>query len=48
MAQRYLEDLANDALTAQIDQALAVAGEDGARSAAVAAGHRRLGREGDW
>lgn len=46
-AQRYLETLDHDSLTARIDQALALVGDDPDTAAAVGAGRRRLA-QGDW
>jgi hypothetical protein len=47
-AQQFLERLDAASVTAQIDQALAVAGDDDSSSAAVTAGRYRLTRENEW
>ena len=48
-AQRYLDQLDEQALTRQIDAALDLIGEDDSNAAAVAAGHRRLSAgDDDW
>jgi metal-responsive CopG/Arc/MetJ family transcriptional regulator len=47
-ARRYLAELTGQSLTAQIDQALQAAGEDGAGSVAAAPGRRRLAGESEW
>lgn len=49
-AQRYLDELDHQSLTAQIDNALQRLGKaDEATAAAVAAGHRLLGGvDDDW
>lgn len=41
-ARRYLDDLAAQSLTSQIDQALKAAGDDDSGAAAATAGRRRL------
>jgi antitoxin MazE6 len=47
-ARRYLDDLARESLTRQIDQALDLPGYDeDASSAAVSAGHQQLSAD-DW
>lgn len=47
-ARRYLDDLARESLTRQIDQALALPGyDDDASAAAASAGRRQLGDD-DW
>jgi len=47
-ARRYLDDLAEESLTQQIDEALDAAGPDDSVDAAVAAGRTRLAGEDDW
>ena len=48
-ARRYLDELAVQSLTSQIDQALQAAGDDDSSSAATAAGRRLLaGGDEDW
>jgi len=47
-ARRYLDDLAEESLTQQIDEALEAAGPDDSVDAAVAAGRTRLAGEDDW
>lgn len=48
-ARRYLDELATQSLTSQIDQALQAAGGDDSGAAAAAAGRRLLAAEdGDW
>lgn len=47
-ARRYLDELAAQSLTHQIDQALRAAGSDDAGAAAVTAGRRRLAAGDDW
>lgn len=47
-AKRYLDDLATDSLTAQINDALEVVGYDGSSVAAAAAARRRLRDEAGW
>lgn len=47
-ARRYLDELASESLTSQIDVALQVAADDDSGATAVAAGRRRLGSEDDW
>jgi metal-responsive CopG/Arc/MetJ family transcriptional regulator len=48
-ARRYLRQIEAESVTAEIDAALACAGEDDSSSVAVAAGRRRLAREPrDW
>jgi metal-responsive CopG/Arc/MetJ family transcriptional regulator len=47
-ARRYLDELASQSLTRQIDQALQVTGTDDSGAAAAAAGRRRLGARDDW
>jgi hypothetical protein len=47
-ARRYLDELAEESLTQQIDEALAAAGSDDSGAVAVAAGHDRLASENDW
>lgn len=47
-ARRYLDELASESLTSQIDLALQLTGEDDSGAAAVAAGRRRLAAGDDW
>jgi metal-responsive CopG/Arc/MetJ family transcriptional regulator len=47
-ARRYLDELASQSLTRQIDQALQAAGDDDSGAAAAAAGRRRLTAGDDW
>jgi metal-responsive CopG/Arc/MetJ family transcriptional regulator len=47
-AQRYLDQLDEDALTAGIDAAVDLIGEDDSSRAAAMAGRRRLATEDDW
>lgn len=48
-ACRYLDDLAEESLTRQIDEAVAfIGGDDESSQAAVAAGHKLLASEDDW
>jgi hypothetical protein len=47
-ARRYLDDLAEESLTQQIDEALDTAGSDDSAAVAVSAGRRRLAGEDDW
>jgi metal-responsive CopG/Arc/MetJ family transcriptional regulator len=48
-ARRYLDELAAQSLTSQIDQALQTAGDDGTGAAAAAAGRRVLAAgDDDW
>jgi metal-responsive CopG/Arc/MetJ family transcriptional regulator len=47
-ARRYLDDLAEESLTQQIDEALDAAGTDDSAAVAVAAGRDRLASEDDW
>ncbi len=48
-ARRYLDDLASQSLTQQIDEALQTAGrDDDSAAAATAAGRSRLARQDDW
>jgi hypothetical protein len=47
-ARRYLDELAEESLTQQIDEALAAAGSDDSAARAVAAGRDRLASENDW
>ncbi len=47
-ARRYLDELASDSLTSQIDQALQVAGDDDSAAAAAASGRARIGSGDDW
>jgi metal-responsive CopG/Arc/MetJ family transcriptional regulator len=47
-ARRYLDDLAKESLTQQIDEALEAAGPDDSAAVAVAAGRDRLASEADW
>lgn len=47
-AQQYLQQLDASSVTAQIDRALTVAGDDNSSTAAVHAGRRRLAQESDW
>jgi metal-responsive CopG/Arc/MetJ family transcriptional regulator len=47
-AQRYLRQLDEESLTADIDAALSLAGSDDSGEAAVAAGRRVLAAEDDW
>jgi metal-responsive CopG/Arc/MetJ family transcriptional regulator len=46
-ARRYLDDLATESLTSQIDQALQTAGADDSGAAAALAGRRLLAAEDD-
>ena len=46
-ARRYLDELASQSLTSQIDQALQ-AGEDDSNAAAAAAGRSYLAAQDDW
>jgi hypothetical protein len=46
-AQRYLDILDRESLTARIDQALALVGDDPETVAVIRAGRRRLARD-DW
>jgi hypothetical protein len=48
-ARRYLDELAAQSLSSQIDQALQAAGDDDSGAVAVAAGRRLLATQGeDW
>ena len=47
-ARRYLEELAEESLTQQIDEALDAAGSDDSAAVAVAAGRSRLASEDGW
>jgi hypothetical protein len=47
-ARRYLDDLAEESLTQQIDEALEAGGSDDSSTVAVAAGRSRLASEDDW
>jgi len=47
-ARRYIDDLARESLTQQIDEALDAAGSDDSAAVAVATGRRRLASEDDW
>lgn len=47
-ARRYLDDLAEESLTQQIDEALDAAGPDDSAVEAVAAGRGRLAAEDGW
>lgn len=47
-ARRYLDELAEESLTQQIDEALEALGGDDTADVAVAAGRRRLASEDDW
>lgn len=47
-AQRYLDSLDAQSLTAQVNAALTAAPDDESTAAAVAAGRRRLTDEGGW
>jgi hypothetical protein len=47
-ARRYLDDLAEESLTQQIDEALETARSDDSSAIAVAAGRDRLASEDDW
>jgi metal-responsive CopG/Arc/MetJ family transcriptional regulator len=47
-ARRYLDELASEALTRQIDEALLAAGTDDSNAAAVMAGRRHLASQDDW
>jgi metal-responsive CopG/Arc/MetJ family transcriptional regulator len=47
-ARRYLDELAEESLTEQIDEALAAAGSDDTSAMAAAAGRARLASEDDW
>jgi Arc/MetJ family transcription regulator len=46
--RRYLDELASQSLTSQIDEALQTAGPDDSGSAAADAGRRRLAAGDDW
>jgi metal-responsive CopG/Arc/MetJ family transcriptional regulator len=47
-ARKYLDELAEESLTQQIDEALAAAGSDDSSAMAVVAGRARLASENDW
>jgi metal-responsive CopG/Arc/MetJ family transcriptional regulator len=47
-ARRYLDDLGEESLTQQIDEALDAAGTDDSADVAIAAGRSRLARENEW
>ncbi len=48
-ARRYLDDLASQSLTQQIDEAIQTASrDDDSAAAATAAGRSRLARQDDW
>jgi antitoxin MazE6 len=47
-AERYLDQLDEQSLTAGIDAAVALIGADDSAGAAAAAGRRRLAAEDDW
>ena len=47
-ARRYLDELAAQSLTSQIDQALRTIDTDDSSAAAAAAGRRTLTAENDW
>ena len=47
-ARRYLDELAEESITQQIDEALDSAGADDSGAVAVAAGRARLASEDDW
>jgi metal-responsive CopG/Arc/MetJ family transcriptional regulator len=47
-ARRYLDELASQSLTGQIDQALQTIGDDDSGAAATAAGRRRLAAGEGW
>jgi metal-responsive CopG/Arc/MetJ family transcriptional regulator len=47
-ARRYLDELASESLTSQINLALRIAGDDDSNAAAVSAGRSRLGAGEDW
>ena len=47
-ARRYLDELDRMSLTAQLNEALTVAGGDESAAAAVTAGRRRLAVGDDW
>jgi metal-responsive CopG/Arc/MetJ family transcriptional regulator len=47
-ARRYLDELASDSLTQQVDDALTAAGDDDSAAVAAAAGRDRLGARDDW
>jgi metal-responsive CopG/Arc/MetJ family transcriptional regulator len=47
-ARRYLDDLADEWHTQQINEALEVAGEDDTTELVVAAGRRHLAAQDDW
>lgn len=47
-ARRYLDELAEQSLTAQIDEALGTAGPDDSSTAAVRAGRSRLMLGDEW
>jgi metal-responsive CopG/Arc/MetJ family transcriptional regulator len=47
-ARRYLDELAAQSLTSQIDQALQTIDTDDSSAAASAAGRRTLAAEDDW
>jgi metal-responsive CopG/Arc/MetJ family transcriptional regulator len=47
-AQHYLDQLDEESLTAGIDAALGLIGDDDSAEAAVTVGRRRLSAEDDW
>ncbi len=47
-ARRYLDDLASESLTSEIDLALNFTADDDSGAAAMAAGRRLLAAQGDW
>ena len=47
-ARRYLDEIAAQSVTQQIDEALEAAGPDDSAATAAAAGHWRLARLDDW
>jgi metal-responsive CopG/Arc/MetJ family transcriptional regulator len=47
-AQRYLEQVHEESLTAAIDAAIEISGEDDSSAAAVSAGRRLLAVDDDW
>ena len=47
-ARRYLDELASQSLTSQIDEALQAVGDDDSSTAAVTAGRSYLAALADW
>jgi metal-responsive CopG/Arc/MetJ family transcriptional regulator len=47
-ARRYLDDLAEQSLTRQVDEAVQAAGPDDSATAAAGAGRSRLSRRDNW